>query len=70
MPVPIRLLHGNELDGGLATVAVQVRTPVVLARAGDNWVVVAGDEELNALAGSVEGLEQLLHERLALADQA
>lgn len=69
LPVPIRLLHLNELDEELAATVARVRAPVVLARAGDRWSVVARDDELDALDGSVEGLGDLLRERLASAEE-
>lgn len=69
LPVPIRLLHLNELDQELAATVARVRAPVVLARTGDRWSVVARDDELNALDGSVDGLGDLLRERLASAEE-
>ena len=70
LPVPIRLLHRNELDEGLASTVVRVGAPVVLGRAGDEWRVVAGAEDLSAVDGSVERLGTLLRARLVVAGDA
>jgi hypothetical protein len=64
LPVPMRVLHLNEIDADLAAATARVGAPVVLARADDDWVVLARDEELEALDGSVERFERLLHDRL------
>lgn len=65
LPVPIRLLHLNELDEGLAATVARVGAPVVLGRTGDAWRVVVADDELSAADGSVERLGALLREGLA-----
>lgn len=70
LPVPIRLLHRNELEGELAATVLSVGAPVVLGRAGDGWRVLADADELGAVDGSVERLGSLLRERLAVARDA
>lgn len=67
LPLPMRLLHRNELDDDLAAAVAEAGVPVVLARAGTAWTVVARDDELDAVDGSVERLGSLLRERLAAA---
>ena len=66
LPVPMRLLHLNELDVELAEVVARFGAPVVLAGAGSGWRVVADDDELSAMGGSVDRLGSLLRERLQL----
>ena len=70
LPVPVRLLHRNELDEKLTATVARVGTPIVLARVGDDWRVVAGDAELSAMDGSVGQLGTLLREWLAVAGDA
>lgn len=67
LSVPIRLLHRNELDAGLAAVVARVGAPVVLARAGEDWSTIVGADELDAMSGSVDRLGTLLRDRLAAA---
>ena len=56
LPVPVRLLHLNELDDDLrAHVIVKPGAPVVLGRDGlEEWRELVGAAELDAMAGSVE----------------
>jgi hypothetical protein len=70
LPVPMRLLHRNELDEQLTATVARVGTPIVLARVEDDWRVVAVDAELSAADGSVEHLGTLLREWLAVAGDA
>jgi hypothetical protein len=65
LPVPIRLLHRNELEDHLAAAAAGAGNPVVLGRADGEWFVVVGDDELSAMEGSVDRLGVLLRERLS-----
>ena len=64
LPLPMRLLHRNELDEGLAAAAAEVGVPVVLARSGAAWTVIAREDELSSIEGSVERLGTLLRARL------
>ena len=65
LSVPIRLVHRNELEEDLAAVVARLGSPIVLGRAGDDWISVAADDELRAMDGSVDRLALLLRERLA-----
>ena len=67
LPVPVRLLHLNELDRDLAEAVSRVGAPVVLGRSGSEWLVVVSDAELSDLAGSVDRLGALLRERVRKA---
>ena len=64
LPVPIRLLHLNELDDDLAPVVAAAGAPVVLAREGAGWRVLVAGTELDAMAGSVDALEAELRRHL------
>ncbi|NPD03690.1 hypothetical protein HN031_03205 [Nocardioides sp. zg-1308] len=64
LPVPVRLLHLNELDDGLRRAVASTGAPVVLGREGDEWRQVVGREELDEMAGSVGALEVVLRRRL------
>ncbi|MDZ5660574.1 hypothetical protein SFC79_02255 [Nocardioides sp. S-58] len=64
LPVPVRLLHLNELDDGLRRAVASTGAPVVLGREGDEWRRVVGREELDEMAGSVGALEVVLRRRL------
>lgn len=65
LSVPIGLVHRNELEEGLAAVVARLGSPIVLGRAGDDWISVVADDELRAMDGSVDRLALLLRERLA-----
>ena len=65
LSVLIGLLHRNELEEGLAAVVARLGSPIVLGRAGDDWISVVADDELRAMDGSVDRLALLLRERLA-----
>ena len=60
LPVPVRLLHLNELDEELAQAVAATRAPVVLGRDGPGWRDLVGAAELDAMAGSVSALEAAL----------
>jgi hypothetical protein len=65
LPVPVRLLHLNELDGDLRAAVAATRAPVVLAREDDGWRELVGAAELDAMAGSVTAFEAAVRARLA-----
>ena len=60
LPVPVRLLHLNELDDELRSVVAFAGAPVVLARDDEGWRALVGGGELDAMAGSVDALEAVL----------
>lgn len=64
LPVPVRLLHLNELDAELRDVVAGAGAPVVLARDADGWRTLVGRAELDEMVGSVGALEAVLRERL------
>lgn len=70
LPLPVRLLHRNELDDGLAAVVAEVGVPVVVARSEAAWTVIARDDELGSIEGSVARLGALLRKRLVAAGDA
>jgi hypothetical protein len=65
LPVPVRLLHLNELDDELAAAVAATRAPVVLAREVDGWRELIGAAELDEMAGSVSAFEAAVRGRLA-----
>jgi hypothetical protein len=65
LPVPVRLLHLNELDDDLAAAVAATRAPVVLAREDDGWRELLGAAELDEMAGSVDAFEAAVRARLA-----
>jgi hypothetical protein len=65
LPVPVRLLHLNELADDLATVVAAAGAPVVLAREDTGWRVLVAGSELDAMVGSVDALEAELRRHLA-----
>ena len=64
LPVPVRLLHLNELDDELRATVAATGAPVVLGRDGSGWRELVGAGELDALAGSVSALETALRRHL------
>ena len=64
LPVPVRLLHLNELDDGLRASVASTGAPVVLGRDGGTWRELVGAAELDAMKGSVHALEVVLRGRL------
>jgi hypothetical protein len=64
LPVPVRLLHLNELDDGLRASLATMRAPVVLGRDGARWRELVGAAELDAMNGSVGALETALRRHL------
>ena len=67
LPLPIRLLHRNELDDELAAAVARAGAPVVLARADGGWTAIVRDDDLSMMDGSVDRLGALLRERLVAA---
>ena len=68
LPVPIRLLHLNELDDGLAPAVAAAGAPVVLGRDDDVWRGLVAAAELEEMAGSVDALAGVLRWHLAAAE--
>ncbi len=64
LPVPIRLLHLNELDEEIRAVVAAARAPVVQGRVEVGWQRLIGATELDAMAGSVSVLDDVLRRRL------
>lgn len=64
LPVPVRLLHLNELDGALRAGVAATGAPVVLARDGSSWRELVRAAELDEMAGSVAALETVLRRHL------
>ena len=64
VPVPVRLLHLNELDDDLRAVVAATRAPVVLAREVGAWRELIGVAELDEMAGSVDAFEAAVRRRL------
>jgi hypothetical protein len=64
LPVPVRLLHLNELDDDLRAAVAAAGAPVVLARDGAGWTDLLGAAELDELAGSVAAFEAAVRRRL------
>lgn len=67
LPVPVRLLHLNELDAGLRAAVAATGAPVVLGRDAAGWREVVDAAELDAMAGSVSALGAALVRRLGEA---
>jgi hypothetical protein len=64
LPVPVRLLHLNELDDDLRAAVAAAGAPVVLARDGAGWTDLLGSAELDEMAGSVAAFEAAVRRRL------
>ncbi|PKH37465.1 hypothetical protein SAMN05192575_101446 [Nocardioides alpinus] len=64
LPVPVRLLHLNELDDELRASVAATGAPVVLGRDGSGWRELVGAAELDAMGGSVGALEVVLRRQL------
>ena len=64
LPVPVRLLHLNELDDELEQAVAAAGAPVVLAREETGWRVLVGPAELDAMTGSVDRLGAELRRHL------
>ena len=67
LPVPVRLLHLNELDDDLRAAVAATGAPVVLARDGGapgGWRELVGAQELDAMEGSVAAFEAVVRRRL------
>jgi hypothetical protein len=65
LPVPVRLLHLNELDATLEEAVASTGAPVVLARDEAGWRELVGAAELDRMAGSVDALATVLRRHLA-----
>ena len=64
LPVPVRLLHLNELDDDLRAAVAATRAPVVLARDAGVWRELVGVAALDDMAGSVDAFEAAVRRRL------
>ncbi len=64
LPVPVRLLHLNELDEELRASVASTGAPVVLGREDGTWRELVGAAELDAMQGSVGALEVALRRHL------
>jgi len=64
LPVPVRLLHRNELDDDLRSAVATAGAPVVLARVPGGWRELLGAAELDRVAGSVTAFEAAVRARL------
>lgn len=64
LPVPVRLLHLDELDAPLREVVAATGAPVLLARRGEEWATLVDAAGLDAMAGSVEAFEEVVRARL------
>ena len=67
LPVPVRLLHLNELDDELGRAVAEAGAPLVLGCDEDGWRVLVGAAELDAMAGSVDALGAELRRQLQLS---
>lgn len=70
LPVPVRMLHLNEVDEAQAAAVAATRAPVVLARDGGAWRELVGAQELDEMDGSVAAFEAVVRSRLAVRDEA
>ena len=70
LPVPVRLLHLNELNDELRTRVVDTGAPVVLGRDRSVWRELVGAAELDEMSGSVSALETVLRRHLAAGGSA
>ncbi|CAB4922626.1 unannotated protein [freshwater metagenome] len=64
LPVPVRLLHLNELDDDLRAAVASTRAPVVLAREAGTWRELVTAAELDDMAGSVDAFAAAVRRRL------
>lgn len=64
LPVPVRLLHLNELDEDLRGAVRRAGAPVVLAHEDGGWRELLGAAELDEMAGSVAAFEAAVRARL------
>lgn len=69
LPVPIRLLHLNEMDDHIARAVATTGAPVVLGR-DDDWRELVTAAELDEMAGSVGALEVVLRQCLTAAESS
>lgn len=64
LPVPVRLLHLNELDEALRAAVATTGAPVVLAREGGAWRELVGAQDLDEMNGSVDAFAVCVRSRL------
>lgn len=64
LPVPVRLLHLDELDDDLRVAVATAGAPVVLVRDGAQWREVIDADALDAMDGSVDAFEVAVREVL------
>lgn len=64
LPVPVRLLHLDELDDALRVSLASTGAPVVLGRDESGWRELVTAAELDAMAGSVSAFEAVVRRRL------
>lgn len=57
LPVPVRVLHLDELDDPLREAVGRTGAPVVLAAEGGSWRELVGAGDLDAMDGSVDAFE-------------
>jgi hypothetical protein len=67
LPLPVTLLHRNELDPVLQDV-VRGRLPCVVLRSTDARRVLLGPEELEGCGTDLGRLERLLHQAITEPD--
>ncbi|UFN46329.1 hypothetical protein [Nocardioides okcheonensis] len=71
LPVPIRVLHLDELDDDLRAAVARTGAPVLLARdAGGDWREAMGAGALDDLGGSVHAFDAAVRAFLAEAGAA
>ena len=71
LPVPLRVLHLDELDNALHAVVARTGAPVLLARdTGQDWREALGAQALDAMDGSVGAFEASVRSFLAEAGAA
>ena len=64
LPVPIRLLHRNELDSELAQAIDGEPLALLAARVDGEWTVVLDSRDLDGLGGDVDRFRGLLLSRM------
>ncbi|MBS2936675.1 hypothetical protein KDN32_02840 [Nocardioides sp. J2M5] len=64
VPVPVRLLHLDEIDDDLRVAVAAAGAPVVLVRDGAQWREVVDADALDAMDGSVDAFEAAVREVL------
>ncbi|CAM3678381.1 hypothetical protein [Nocardioides zeicaulis] len=64
LPLPLRVLHLDELDDPLREAVRRTGAPVVLAAEGGSWRELVGAADLDAMDGSVDAFEATVVRRL------